>query len=301
MKKLLILFAVGICFSANAQMFEVVGIKQLQMDRMVYHPVFSPDGKSLVVSDEAYSGVGIISLNENKYRHLSDKLSAYKFAFADNNTIICRENNFTTMKERMVSLDIATKATKHLTDEIEHYNAVCVKDGKAITFSEGKKIAKRFTNKVVAKSAGDELLLTEEDLRLVLYRNGVRTEIDPFGDPELNYSWSSLSPDKSKVLFVAKNKTYTCNLDGSNLTLIGDFRAPVWLGNDHIVGMQDDDDGHFFTSSDIVVAEKSGRRFQQLTNVSKEIKMFPSVSPDGSQIAYHTLEGKIYVMTIKQK
>ena len=43
-----------------------------------------------------------------------------------------------------------------------------------------------------------------------------------------------------------------------------------------------------------------GTGMQQLTN-SNEISMFPSVSPDGSQIAYHTTDGKVYIMTIQEK
>ena len=136
----------------------------------------------------------------------------------------------------------------------------------------------------------------------MLYNNGVRTEVDPFpSEPDNQYTWTSLSPDQTKILFSTKNKTYVCNLDGSNVVLLGDFRAPVWMGNDFVVGMQDADDGYFFTSSDIVVSDVNGKRFQQLTSPSDEIKMFPSVSPDGKQVAYHTLNGKIYIMTLKQK
>ena len=53
--------------------------------------------------------------------------------------------------------------------------------------------------------------------------------------------------------------------------------------------------------SDIVIVDVVGNNFQQLTTSSDEIKLFPSVSADGSKIAYHTTEGKIYVMTIKEK
>lgn len=305
MKKLLILFAVGICLSVNAQMFEVVSVKQLQMgnERAIYHPVFTPDGTSLVVSDEAYNGLGIVALDNFKYRHLTDMQGAgYKYEFGDANTIVCRKNNHDTQKEQLFTLDIPTKAAKALTEEVGHFNKFNVRNGQATVYVEGKKIAKRFTDKVITKSTGNELMITEEDLRMVLYRNGVRTEVDPFpSETENQYVWTSLSPDQTKVLFSTKNKTYVCNLDGSNVILLGDFRAPVWMGNDYVVGMQDMDDGYVHTSSDIVVSDAQGKKFQQLTSGANEIKMFPSVSPDGTQVAYHTLEGKIYIMTLKQK
>lgn len=50
-----------------------------------------------------------------------------------------------------------------------------------------------------------------------------------------------------------------------------------------------------------MIVDVTGNNYQQLTTSSDEIKMFPSVSVDGSKIAYHTSDGKIYVMTIKEK
>ena len=66
--------------------------------------------------------------------------------------------------------------------------------------------------------------------------------------------------------------------------------------------MNDCHDGYYYTKSDIVIVRTDGTQFQQLTYPSNEIKMFPSVSADGNKIAFHTEnEGKIYIMTIKEK
>ena len=66
--------------------------------------------------------------------------------------------------------------------------------------------------------------------------------------------------------------------------------------------MVDEDDGYFYTKSDIVIVKADGTgKMQQLTNNSSEIKMHPSVSNDGNKIAFHTLDGKIYLMNIKEK
>ena len=82
---------------------------------------------------------------------------------------------------------------------------------------------------------------------------------------------------------------------------VGNMRAPQWRGNTHVVGMVDADDGYHFTKSDIVIVRADGTQMQQLTAPSDEIKMYPSTSADGSQVAFHTTEGKIYIMTIKEK
>ena len=92
-------------------------------------------------------------------------------------------------------------------EDLSHFNNISVKDGNATVFANGKKIDKRFSNKVTTKSTAKDLLITEEDLRIVLYNNGVRTEVDPFpGEPDNQYTWTSLSPDLTKILFSTKNK-----------------------------------------------------------------------------------------------
>ena len=150
----------------------------------------------------------------------------------------------------------------------------------------------------------NDVYVTEEDLKLVVYTNGMPTVVDPLStaDYDAQYYWSSLSPDKTRILFGSGNHTWVCNLDGSNLIDLGEMRAPVWRGNDFVVGMNDEDDGYYYTKSDIVIVKADGtQKMQQLTSNSSEIKMFPSVSEDGSKIAFHTAEGKIYLMQIKEK
>ena len=65
--------------------------------------------------------------------------------------------------------------------------------------------------------------------------------------------------------------------------------------------MEDHDDGTVYTASEIVIVGIDGSNRQQLSTTSSEIKMFPAVSADGTQVAYHSTEGKIYVMTIQEK
>lgn len=116
---------------------------------------------------------------------------------------------------------------------IEHVNATRYVDGTAVyTEAEAVKTWADPAVEIRTKSVGDiasETLLTEEDLKLVLYIDGERHEIDPVLDAlgrDLNYCWSSLSPDGQRMLFVAGNNAYTCRLDGSELVSYGPMHAP---------------------------------------------------------------------------
>lgn len=328
MKKLITLAATTLLMSPSllAFDFQVKSIEEVPVKGApeAYHPVFSADGKSLIVTSEGYDGLGIVSIADGKYRQLSDRAGAgYRFAQnADGSQLLVRENDFMTQKLSLYVVDVATGAEECVVPVAEHTNTLRLNDG-VIAYAEP--VEKRIVTRecrvsghskssavqsdfVDEQSAGSkaslETMLTEEDLKLVLYVDGKPTVVDPILATEgrdVNYCWSSLSPDGTKMLFVGGNDAYTCNLDGSQLVNLGPIHAPVWRGNDAVIGMLDSDDGHFFTASDIVAADARTAERVQLTPQTDEIKMFPSVSPDGNRIAFHTTEGKIYIINLENK
>ena len=299
--------------SLSAFNFKVKSIERVPLKGAseAFHPVFTPDGKSLVVTSEAYDGLGIVSLQDGQYRRLSNREGAgYKFAQnADGSQILLRENDFITQKLSLYVVDVATATEECVAPVVEHTNTLKY-DAGVIVYAEPvqQKITTHVNPREVrpmsVSTAAAQPLLTEEDLKLVLYSNGTRTLIDPILEAEgrdVNYCWSSLSPDGSRMLFVAGNDAYTSRLDGSDLIRIGAIHAPVWKDNNTVVAMLDSDDGHFFTKSDIVVAYVRTGETMQLTPVTDDIKMFPSVSPDGSRIAFHTTKGELYIINLETK
>ncbi|MCM1034139.1 MAG: Ig-like domain-containing protein [Paludibacter sp.] len=143
-------------------------------------------------------------------------------------------------------------------------------------------------------AAETDLYVTNEDLKLVLYKQGVRTELYPHGT-NCNYIWASLSPDATRILFNTKFGTGICDLTGKALVNLGNLDAPVWYGNDYVVGMYDTHDGHNYTSSSIALCSVDGTLKQVLTN-PQDFGMYPSVSARTGQIAYNTLSGEVRLM-----
>ena len=290
MKKILLSIAIlASALIANAQNFEVVSNQQVNLGKnvAVYHPQFMPGGESLLVSSENYVGLGVVDLKSNSYNKLTDMPGAgYMPAIsADGKSVVARSANYFKQTMSLYKINVATKETVALARDINHINRIDL---------NGNNLTGRISS----------VYVTEEDLKLVVYNNGVRTVVDPLSTAtrDVNYCWSSMSPDKTKLLFVAGNNAYVSDIYGNNLIPLGPLHAPVWRDNNYVVAMLDKDDGHRFTSSDIVIIKaENGAKLQQLTPASGELKMYPSVSADGNKIAYHTTEGKIYVMTIKEK
>lgn len=308
MKKLLSLIAVLVAMSAYAQQFEVTELQRIKTGaNTAYHPKFMPDGKTLLVTAENYDGLGLVDMERGVYTKLTDMEGAgwLPEISEDGKTILTRGMNKDNFTQSIYSLDVATKALTVVAENVEHVNNIAFHNGVATIGINGKAVTKTVSADFTpVRAMNNDMLLTNEDLKLVLYRNGVRTVLDPlkgqFGDWDPQYCWSSISPDKTRILFYCKRDAYTCDLNGQNVVKVGRVQSPQWRGNDHVVGMNDEHDGYFNTRSDIVIVRTDGTQYQQLTAPSSEIKMFPSVSSDG-RIAFHTEDGKIYVMTIKEK
>ena len=139
------------------------------------------------------------------------------------------------------------------------------------------------------------LRVDNENLELNLYRNGEKTVLKPHGDA--NYIWASLSPDQTMILFNTKFGTAVCDLDGNEIINVGNVNAPVWYGNDYIVGMNDQHDGYYFTSSNIVIASVDGLERQELTD-AKEMGYYPDVDAKSGRIVYHTENGQIRLLQL---
>ena len=141
-----------------------------------------------------------------------------------------------------------------------------------------------------------ELRVDNEDLDLNLYRNGEKMVLKPHGDE--NYICASLSPDQTRILFRTKKGTAICDLNGNELVNLGrEINAPVWYGNDYVVGMDSEHDGYYNTSAAIVIASVETKELQYLTNPA-DMGIFPNVDAASGRIVYGTENGDIRMLQL---
>ena len=140
------------------------------------------------------------------------------------------------------------------------------------------------------------LRVDNENLDLNLYRNGEKIVLKPHGD--VNYIWSSLSPNQQMILFNTKHGTAICDLNGKEIINLGqDFDAPVWYGNDYVVGMDDNHDGYYNIESSIMIASVDGSLVQRLTDPTG-FGMYPNVDAKSGRIVYNTEDGDIRMLQL---
>ena len=141
-----------------------------------------------------------------------------------------------------------------------------------------------------------ELRVDNENLDLNLYRNGEKIVLKPHG--EENYICASLSPDQTRILFRTKKGTAICDLNGNELVNLGrEINAPVWYGNDYVVGMDSEHDGYYNTSAAIVIASVETKELQYLTDPA-DMGIFPNVDAASGRIVYCTEGGDIRLIQL---
>ena len=165
-------------------------------------------------------------------------------------------------------------------------------DAETVTYLAAEKA--QYVEAPVDASAA--LRVDNENLDLNLYRNGKKTVLKPHG--EENYICASLSPDQTRILFRTKKGTAICDLNGNELVNLGsEINAPVWYGNDYVVGMDSEHDGYYNTSAAIVIASVETKEMQYLTDPA-DMGIFPNVDAASGRIVYGTEGGDIRMLQL---
>ncbi|MEN8156771.1 MAG: hypothetical protein ABFS10_07465 [Bacteroidota bacterium] len=177
------------------------------------------------------------------------------------------------------------------------------------TYERGRKVTahklyssgSKNTPPVDYTAPAEEIEVMVKGKELEILKNGATIKtIQPAG--ERYYVWPSLSPDKSKLLFTAVGDgTYITDLDGNILTRLEKLNAPQWMNNKWVMGMDDEDDGHMTTSSDVIVVHVTSGKHFNLTIESEEIATYPKASSKSSKIVFHNPKGEVFTLKIKLK
>jgi hypothetical protein len=100
------------------------------------------------------------------------------------------------------------------------------------------------------------------------------------------------------ILFNTKHGTGICDLDGNEIINLGqDFNAPVWYGDDYVVGMDDNHDGYYNIESSIMMASVDGNIVKRLTS-PEGMGMYPNVDAKYGRVVYNTEEGEIRMLQL---
>lgn len=278
MKKTFLLFtACTLCMLVNAQILQVLSVQELPAASYEDARVagISPKGDYILMTNGANQGLKRYDIASGLLSSITDAEGAgFNVQFtSDGNQILYRE--------------------RFTGEDKLRYNNIVRADFQANT--KQLMASKQKSNEMLVDPAASIQLINSECMMHIV-KNGKRILIAPQGN-DVNYIWASLSPDKKKILYyVSEMGCYVCNIDGTNSQFIGwDCRAPQWYNNEIIIAMNDQDDGHFFTSSTIMAYTLDGK-CQVLTSPDM-IAMYPFAAE--GKVVFSTLQGKTYLLNVK--
>ena len=297
MKKLFLsILAIAGIATMNAQIANVESVTPLLkgVESDMHHPILSVDGSRLLFSSCNYTGLRMYDFNDNVVTKVSDEDRAgFDATFSPDG----REIYFVTQtREGVRNLRQVKKydiASRQITEMTQQGRIV----GRPVATAKG--FATTVDGTLVATDKKSTRVRTE-GAQLFITQNGVEKAYTPI-EGSVGYIWASLSPDGSKVMFfAAAHGIVITDLNGKILAMPGNYEAPVWYGNNHIVAMNATNDGHNYRSSQIVLLTVDGSQKQELTK-PESMTMNPTASFEAGKIVYATIDGRLYQMNINLK
>ena len=302
MKHLLLTMALCLPIAVSAQVLSVKSVEKVPIPVDADNAVaaISPGGDYILLTTSTHRGLKKFDLATGETTTLTEAEGAGYGATvtADGKTIVYRETSFTPQHLKMTalkSISTVTGAKRELVPAQRMLQGYRLDGNAAAVISKGK-MRVRSLNGAKIVATPPTLSLTQNH-QMQLTRNGKTTLLAPNGK-NVRYIWPSLSPDGTKVLYyVSGVGCFVCDLNGNNVKPMGQLRAAKWYDNTTIVGMNDQDNGEYVTSSSIIAKTLSGAE-QKLTS-DEIIAQYPQVSPSSRKIAFETPAGEAYIINLQ--
>lgn len=288
--------------AVSAQVLSVKSVEKvpIPVDSDNAVAAISPGGDYILLTTSTHRGLKKFDLATGETTTLTEAEGAGYGATvtADGKTIVYRETSFTPQHLKMTalkSISTVTGAKRDLAPAQRMLQGYRLDGNAAAVISKGK-MRVRSLNGAKIVATPPTLSLTQNH-QMQLTRNGKTTLLAPNGK-NVRYIWPSLSPDGTKVLYyVSGVGCFVCDLNGNNVKPMGQLRAAKWYDNTTIVGMNDQDNGEYVTSSSIIAKTLSGAE-QKLTS-DEIIAQYPQVSPSSRKIAFETPSGEAYIINLQ--
>lgn len=279
-----------------AAQLSVRSIHELSVPRIEHwnRPVLGPDGTTLFLTNEHYNGIWRYDLRSGLLKELTtDAGSGFDFAVSqDGQRLAYRRTRqdadpFNRTQEAIqLSVTSGVKVVFHSGRSIQIPRFI----GNAFTVPEKYGVAP-FAPQDLTQPA---VLFGVMDEDVTIARHGRLLRPDPFGTGRS--IWPVLSPDGTRYAAVDMERgAFVANIDGSGVVMLGKCNAPQWTRDGRwLIGMDDRDDGHVMTGSELVAVSADGMTRIVLTDSPARMELYPAVSPTEDTIIFTTSDGRVF-------
>jgi len=292
MKQILLSLMACAVLVASAQTVTVVEHKQLLKgtEGPAYYPVLNADGTKLLYSTIMQPGLKLYDFSDNVSVRVSDAQGVGQDAFfgGDGN----------------VYFVTAERGEDHLMYRTGHKYDIKAEKAEVVLEAQHGPVVLMKAQRGAALKAQAVKYATSEQIGTAVYTEGSTVHVTVNGKDRsfspveswAGYLWASLSPDGKRVAFFAAGKgIVVMDLNGNVQAMLGNYEMPSWLNNDYIVAQNAKDDGHQFTSSQIMLFKADGTFKYELTKPTS-MSMQPTAA--AGKVVYSSIDGLLYMMKI---
>lgn len=281
-------------------------------------PVWSPDGAMIAFTGEGYDGLYVMQANGKNLKKVSAE-TGVGFGFrwsADCREILVRDTRWLTEADGSSkrvhaawALDVTSGAKIRMSQDLEQMSPAAWSyspSGKKSVICEAKAVANRLPALPAQAMTMAKQIQTLDPMPEVSFVEDFDNLyiITADGNKRLLNKGASfnaqISPDGTKVIFNEMDNIVVINVDGTGKRVLGVGFRPQWVGNSQIVYERTTDNGHTYLTGELYLLNINGGAEKALTATRDRIEMYPSISPDGSKIAFvSNTDGQIYVADLK--
>ncbi len=268
-------------------------------------PNWSPNGSQIAVSGVKYSGIQIIDFPSGKISTLTEAVGAgYGLAWApDGEALVARVSQYDNNKRQSQIVLLNLDGTqRELSKKQSFISGVPVwsSSGEYVYLKSGKTFHTYSKDPTRMNTLSGRLVYLHG---LSVYQRDLDTKTESIlSDPEQRVLHLAISPNQKQFVYSTVGEhLWIADMDGSNRRELGRGTAPSWSPDGKQVAcMVTRDDGHVFTSADILIHDISDKTLTKLTNTPDIHEMNPAWSPDGKWIAYdNERDGRIWVIQVE--
>ena len=204
----------------NAQVLKVVSNEQLALfdTRMSYNPIISPTGDYILLTAPDSIGLCMYDLQSNRLIELnSDKGAGFDAKISEDGKLVAyrsqryiNQSYYTTLKV----LNIESKKIQSVVRKSLDIEGYAFQDGTILVIEDGKISTKRILGNIIVKKPPVSSIKRGQ-LYMTLYSQ--TSLISPAGTKN-NYLWTSVSPDRKKLLYyvIELDQAFVSDIDGRN-------------------------------------------------------------------------------------
>ncbi|MGB5872570.1 MAG: hypothetical protein WBH56_02495, partial [Bacteroidota bacterium] len=280
MKRGILVVLAAFCATVAAAQIRVVEVERLPTGDAGgwSQPRFSPDGQRLYFTRHDFNGIWEYRFQDRVVGQItSDPGSGYGFALSPDGSRLAYRRTLTDKSSRRRTQEIVVR-------DLDNGSSSRVTAGRDLSLPAFSGDAVIYAGKESGtdrpgRPSPEISLIGIQDTKIALHVEGRTLLLDPLEGGR--YIWPSLSPEGDRILAVAmEGGAFVSDLQGKVLARLGKRNAPAWTRDGRwIIYMNDTDDGHRITGSDIHFVSADGLESGRLTFTEDSFEMYPHCSP----------------------